>query len=145
MPVFVESQEAMPDNEVEPVENIKPARETGSIGSDSAYIAPSKPDFPHETPETPEDSKKKEIDFWKENENKPEKKAEKEIGNLPESRIEPGAEASPGKEAEGRTDVLPEEKPVRAQDTAGKTAKAGQKRRKGKPAALRQYNLGDYL
>ena len=48
-------------------------------------------------------------------------------------------------EAEGKTDRLSEEKLVKTPDTAGKTAKAGQKKRKGKPAALRQYNLGDYL
>ena len=50
-------------------------------------------------------------------------------------------------EAEGKKKMLPEEKLVQeTPDTAGgKTVKAGQKKRKGKPAVLRQYNLGDYL
>ena len=100
----------------------------------------STPAFPQEGSENPAESPVKEIELSEDGEKEPEK-----VGNLPEARVEPGAEASSGMEAEGKTDRLPEEKLVKTPDTAGKTAKAGQKKRKGKPAALRQYNLGDYL
>ena len=101
----------------------------------------STPAFPQEGSENPAESPVKEIELSEDGEKEP----EKEAGNLPESWVEPGVDASPGMEAEGKTDRLSEEKLVKTPDTAGKTAKAGQKKRKGKPAALRQYNLGDYL
>ncbi|MCO5383727.1 MAG: hypothetical protein NHB15_17975 [Methanosarcina barkeri] len=73
------------------------------------------------------------------------KKGARKIGNLPEARVEPGVEASSGMKAEGKKETLPEDKSAKTPDTAGEMVKAGQKKRKEKPAVLRQYNLGDYL
>ena len=63
---------------------------------------------------------------------------------LPELRTE----ASPEKEEKeegGKTEESSQGITVKASGTTGKAAKKGQKKGKGKPAAPRQYNLGDYL
>ena len=46
---------------------------------------------------------------------------------------------------EGKKETLPQNKSAKTPETAGETVKAGQKKKKEKPAVLRQYNLGDYL
>jgi hypothetical protein len=105
-----------------------------------------KPAFPQETPEIPEKSPEKEIKPRKSGKSDP----EKDVVSLPE----PGAEAGPEKETKGKipekkvggkAEELSEEKTGKVSDTTGKTAKKGQKKGKGKPAAPKQYNLGDYL
>ena len=70
-----------------------------------------------------------------------EKRLEKEVEILPDSE----SEVSFGKDAEGKTEVLSEGKPIKVLDAVGKKANSGQKKGKGKLSALRQYNLGDYL
>ncbi|MDR7665237.1 exonuclease SbcCD subunit D [Methanosarcina sp. Z-7115] len=152
---FVESQEARPDNEIGPDGDIRPARETEFAGETKSV---KKAEFIGETKsvekaeftgviagyseitENLTESPEKEIELSKEEKKEPEK-----IGNLPEARFEPGVEASSGMKAEGKKETLPENKLAKTPDTAEKTVKAGQKKRKEKPAVLRQYNLGDYL
>ena len=81
----------------------------------------------------------------------------------PLTSIEPAEDHEPDKNIETKTDFEPEkekkiageeedrikksspEKQVQVSDLAGKAAKKGQKKGKGKPAVPRQYNLGDYI
>jgi DNA repair protein SbcD/Mre11 len=123
--------------------------------------SPAEKSSPSETlPETPvtlteiygeipgEDRERAEPGIYLENETGAE---ETGAGELPGS----GVEASPGKEEEGKTENLPDEKPVdeklpdekpaREPDRAVKPVKQSQRKGKEKPAVPKQYNLGDYL
>jgi hypothetical protein len=92
---------------------------------------------PQESPGILAENPGNEFELCKEDEKGP----EKEVG----SSHEPGIEAGPGKEVNGKTDELSEEKPVNVSGAAGKKAKSGQKKGKGKTVVPQQHNLGDYL
>ena len=99
-----------------------------------------------ETPKVPENSHGKKIKSRKldKSEPKTEVEPEKDAVCLPELRTEasPKKEEKEEKEEGDKTEESSQEKPVKTSEMAGKAAKKGQKR---KPAAPRQYNLGDYL
>ena len=93
--------------------------------------------FLQESSEILAESHGKGMAFWKDSG----KELEKEVNILPDSE----GEVSFGKDAEGKTEVLSEVKPIKVLGAVGKKANLGQKKGKGKLSALRQYNLGDYL
>ncbi|MGB9928019.1 MAG: hypothetical protein ACPK85_06385, partial [Methanosarcina sp.] len=112
---------------------------------------------PEFTPETPAES----ISFQETSENlvanlekkadtieKAENRVQKEIEALKEAQERSGDEKKlqniePGKIEKAKGKI--EEEAAKSIEISGKKAKTGQKKEKAKPAAPRQYNLGDYL